>query len=114
MRNLILIFLILLLVSCGGGNNNSSNTNPLLLKLYWEPAGSEDIVSGYKLYVGYESRKYETIIDVGNVTEKLLELDDNETYYIACTAYYINIMENNQVEESDYSDEIIYSTKKGN
>ncbi len=110
MRIFILIFFILFLVSCGGSSWNNSNENPLLIKLYWDPPAQEGI-SGYKLHIGYESKKYETVIDVGNVTEKLLELEDNETYYIACTSYFINIIDN-VTEESDYSEEIIYSTKK--
>ena len=113
MRIFILIFFVLFLVSCGGNSDsggNNNNENPLLIRLYWDPPAQEGI-SGYKLYIGYETRKYETIIDVGNVTEKLLELDDNETYYIACTSYFINIPDN-ITEESDYSNEIEYSTKK--
>mgnify|MGYP000922626370 FL=1 len=110
MRIFILIFFVFFLISCGGGGGggNTNNENPLLIKLYWDPPAPEGI-SGYKLYIGYETKKYETIIDVGNVTEKLLELDDNETYYIACTSYFINIPDN-ITEESDYSNEIEYST----
>ena len=114
MRIFILIFFVLFLISCGGGGgggNSNNNENPLLIKLYWDPPAPEGI-SGYKLYIGYETRKYETIIDVGNETEKLLELEDNETYYIACTSYFINILDNNATEESDYSEEVVYTTKK--
>ncbi len=113
MRIFILIFFVLFLISCGGGGGggNTNNENPLLIKLYWDPP-APDGISGYKLYIGYETRKYETIIDVGNETEKLLELDDNETYYIACTSYFTNILDNNTIEESDYSEEVEYSTKK--
>lgn len=111
MRIFILIFFVLFLISCGGGGGGNNNENPLLIKLYWDAPASEGI-SGYKLYIGYETRKYETIIDVGNVTEKLLELEDNETYYIACTSYFINILDNNTTEESDYSEEVVYTTKK--
>ena len=74
------------------------------LHLAWN-ANTEIDLSGYKIYCGKEPGNYEYYVDVGNVTEYPLddlELQEEEIYYIAITAYDIN------GNESDFSRELDY------
>ena len=70
------------------------------ITLEWDASSGTD-VAGYKIYYGTVSRNYDTVLDVGDYTSvSIADLEDNETYYFAVTAY------NADGEESDYSDEV--------
>jgi len=72
------------------------------VKLAWDPSTEEDL-AGYKIYYGYDSRNYNTSIDVGKTTTfQVTGLEYDQTYYFAVTAY------NTSGLESDYSNEISY------
>jgi hypothetical protein len=72
------------------------------LTLEWDAASDSDI-AGYKIYYGTSSRSYDTIMDVGNYTTATIgNLDGNQDYYFAVTAY------DAAGNESGYSDEVFY------
>ena len=71
-----------------------------VVKLAWDPNTEEDL-AGYKIYYGYASGDYDTSIDAGNTTTfQITDLEYDQTYYFASTAYDTSGL------ESDYSDEI--------
>ncbi len=73
------------------------------ITLAWD-ANTEPDLAGYKIYWGSSTRNYNVTKDVGNVTQITFnEFVCGSTYYFAATAYDFN---NN---ESDYSDELIYT-----
>jgi len=75
--------------------------------LIWDRNNEGDL-AGYNIYCGTATRNYESIIDVGNVTEyKLRDLNEGVTYYIALTAYDIT------GNESEFSAEIEYFVDDG-
>jgi hypothetical protein len=77
----------------------SSLLNATLL-LEWD-ANSEPNISGYNIYYGKSTRDYDVTLDVGNWTSvTIADLEDNETYYFAVTAY------NTIGDESGYSSEV--------
>ena len=83
------IFFFILLVSCAHAE-----------RLVWD-ANAEPEVIGYKVHRGLSSGQYNTVVDVGNVTEyQLVGLDPTKTYYFAVTAY-------SATQESGYSNEAI-------
>jgi hypothetical protein len=55
------------------------------VKLAWNP-NSESDLGGYKLYQGNKSGEYDTVTDVGDVTEYTVEVADG-TWYFAVSAY---------------------------
>ena len=60
--------------------------------------------TGYKLHYGIESNSYENSIDVeDNLQRTVSDLDDNELYYFAVSAY-------NENGDSGFSEEISYNT----
>jgi len=60
-------------------------------------------VSGYNLYYGTTSGDYDYSVNVGNSTSCTISgLQEGVTYYFAATAY-------NDIDESDYSDEIAHT-----
>lgn len=68
--------------------------------LEWD-ANSEPNLSGYNIYYGKSTRDYDMTSDVGNWTSvTIADLEDNETYYFAVTAY------NTDGDESGYSSEV--------
>jgi hypothetical protein len=70
------------------------------ITLEWDASSGPDI-AGYKIYYGTSSRNYDTVIDIGNYTSvSIADLEDNETYYFAVTAY------NADGDESVYSSEV--------
>lgn len=79
-------------------------TNPIARVLVtWDPNPEPDI-GGYKIYHGTNSRVYDVVIDVGNVTNTIVtNLTRGATYYFAATAY------NTIPLESDFSNEAIVS-----
>lgn len=70
------------------------------IQVTWN-ANTEEDLAGYRLYVGKASRQYGEPIDVGNVTEHVMEItpEYGATYYFALTAY------DTSGNESGYSDE---------
>lgn len=68
--------------------------------LMWSPNKESDLM-GYKIYYGTASRKYDTVIDVGNITEyKVENLEVGKRYYFAATAY------DTAGNESQFSEEV--------
>jgi hypothetical protein len=72
-----------------------------LVDLAWDPNTEEDL-AGYKIYYGYASGDYDTSIDVvgKTTTFQITDLEYDQTYYFAATAYDTSNL------ESDYSNEI--------
>jgi hypothetical protein len=57
------------------------------LTLAWDP-NTEDDLAGYKVYYGVQSRDYDFVIDVGDVTQyTVTDLEPETQYYFAITAY---------------------------
>jgi hypothetical protein len=99
-RTLPLIALLL------GALTSTLNAQTLLdVSLAWDPNPETDI-AGYRLYYGTEPRVYSAPVDViGQVTTGVVPgLLPGVTYFFAATAY------NTAGLESDYSDEISYTT----
>ncbi len=68
--------------------------------LAWNANGEQDL-AGYIIYQGTSSKDYDASMDVGNWTSATISnLEDNETYYFAVTAY------DTDGNESGYSDEV--------
>ena len=68
--------------------------------LEWD-AVIHPLLEGYRVYYGTSSEDYDVTLDVGNWTScTIADLEDDETYYFAVTAYSI------EDEESDYSNEV--------
>ena len=73
------------------------------ITLAWDQNPESDI-AGYKVYYGFESGAYSNVIDVGNYTSCTISgLEEEETYFIAATAY------DTSGNESAYSGEISYT-----
>ena len=73
--------------------------------LAWDPNAPNENVTGYKLYIGTESKLYTTVIDVSDKTLKsVTKLKKGHIYFFAATAY------DNQGEESDFSEELVVNT----
>ena len=71
--------------------------------LEWD-ANFEPTISGYNVYYGKSSRDYDVTLDVGNwTTVTIADLEDDESYYFAVTAY------NTDGFESGYSSEVCIS-----
>lgn len=72
--------------------------------LTWDPSPDPN-VTGYRLYYGIAARNYTNIIDNGSMTAiTVSNMNPCTTFYFAATAYDGIGM------ESDYSDEISYTT----
>jgi len=72
------------------------------VNLIWDPSPSAE-ATGYKVYSGSVSGTYSQNVDVGNWTNCVISgLEPGKTYYFSATAY-------SSTEESDYSNEVIYS-----
>ena len=68
--------------------------------LEWN-ANMEQDLAGYIIHQGTSSRNYDVSMDIGNWTSATIEnLEDNETYYFAVTAY------DTDGNESVYSSEV--------
>lgn len=66
----------------------------------WD-ANTEPDLAGYKIYYGTQSRTYDTIINIGADTIKLLNgFEVDKEYFFAVTAY------DSAGNESEYSDEV--------
>jgi fibronectin type 3 domain-containing protein len=72
--------------------------------LEWE-AVIHPLLEGYRVYYGTSSGDYDVSLDIGNWTScTIADLEDDGTYYFAVTAY------STEGEESDFSNEVIWST----
>lgn len=70
------------------------------IQIFWDPNQEIDL-KGYKIHSGTQSRNYNTVIDVGNVTQhSVASLSTGVKYYFAVTAY------DSVGNESDYSMEV--------
>ena len=77
---------------------------PAQTTLVWDPVIHPD-VAGYMIYYGTSSGDYDVSLDVGNWTSvTIADLEEGETYYFAATAY------STEGEESEYSNEVSYSS----
>jgi hypothetical protein len=96
-RPLVFIFFLIVCVV------QSLSVNAATVTLSWNP-NNEEILAGYRVHYGTQSRDYQSIDDVGNLTQYVInDLNEGETYYFAATAYdfYGN--------ESEYSQEVNYT-----
>ncbi len=72
--------------------------------LEWD-AVIHPLLEGYVVHYGTYSGDYDASLDVGNWTScTIADLDENETYYFAVTAY------STEGEESDFSNEVSNSS----
>jgi hypothetical protein len=72
--------------------------------LEWD-AVIHPLLEGYVVYYGTYSGDYDVSLDVGNYTScTISDLDENEIYYFAVTAY------STEGEESDFSNEVSNSS----
>jgi hypothetical protein len=86
--------------------SSSVGTN-LSVRLAWD-ASPDVTVTGYRLYMGMQSRNYTNSATVGNtLTATIANLLPSRTYYFGAVAYDANGM------ESDFSNEAIYTTPSG-
>ncbi len=70
------------------------------IRLAWDGNAESDL-AGYKIYYGWNSGQYGTVVDVGSRTSYAITgLDDTKDYYIATTAY------NTTGTESVFSNEV--------
>jgi hypothetical protein len=80
----------------------SSIASAAPVTLAWD-AVSDPGLAGYKIHYGYASGQYSFSVDVGNTTTaSLSDLDQNQVYYVAATAYDAS------GNESDFSNEVMY------
>jgi hypothetical protein len=70
------------------------------LTLAWDP-NTEDDLAGYNVYYGIQSGNYDSVTDVGNVSQYTVsDLEPETQYYFAVTAY------DTSGNESDLSEEV--------
>ncbi|MBI5585758.1 MAG: fibronectin type III domain-containing protein [Deltaproteobacteria bacterium] len=90
------ILLVLICLSLGV----PASAQAFRLTLAWDPNTETDL-TGYKIYIGNEPKKYSWAIDVGNRTTGTVDnLVEGTAYYFALTAY------NSKGLESGFSNEI--------
>ncbi|HTD68060.1 MAG TPA: hypothetical protein VK846_16165 [Candidatus Limnocylindria bacterium] len=74
--------------------------------LEWD-ANPESSIAGYRVYIGLQSRQYDTNHEVGLATQMPLPpLEPCRTYYFAVTAY------DGDGIESEFSEEVTYTTSE--
>ncbi|MEJ2236181.1 MAG: fibronectin type III domain-containing protein [Syntrophobacterales bacterium] len=74
------------------------------ITLEWD-AVIHPLLEGYVVHYGTYSRDYDVSLDVGNWTScTIADLEEDETYYFAVTAY------STEGEESDFSNEVSHSS----
>ena len=89
----LFVLLIPLLVASSGSASE--------IPLTWDP--SADVVAGYKVYYGTNSRSLKYSVDVGDETETVLDLTlPRKKHYFAVTAY------DDEGNESDFSNRITW------
>ena len=93
-----LIFLVALVLAAISGADSASVT------LYWEANKEPPIVTGYRIYIGLQSRVYDWHYEAGLATTYQVDgLTFGTKYFFAATAF-------NQVGESGYSNELEYTS----
>jgi len=71
------------------------------ISLAWNPS-ADPYVAGYKIYYGVASHVYTSLVDVGNVTNAIVNgLSQNMTYYFAATSYDVNGVESSFSNETN-------------
>ena len=74
----------------------------------WD-ANTEPDLAGYILFYGTSSGSYANSVDAGNATEyTITDLAEGTTYYFAAKAY------NTSDNQSDYSQELVYTVPSAN
>jgi len=75
------------------------------VEVSWDASISPN-VSGYKIFYGINSKEYTTVLDVGNVTNYII----NDTNFISKTPYYFSVKTYDSIgDESDFSDEYTWT-----
>ena len=83
------------------------NSHAAQVTLEWD-AVNHPLLGGYMVYYGTYSGDYDDSVDVGNWTSvTFAELEEDETYYFAVTAYSV------YEEESEYSNEVCLNCATG-
>ena len=111
MKKILFVILSTLLVCCPALAQNTRDLKP---SFAWT-ANTETNLAGYKIYVGEGTRDYQNCaIDIPNKDAVSYDFTDedvsncnmieNFTYYFAATAYDTDGF------ESDYSDEVVWTT----
>jgi hypothetical protein len=92
-----LSFSLLLMLTCPSGKAMASD-----ITLAWDH-NSEPDLAGYKLYLGFSSRNYTQVFDLGMTDQYTLRnLIDGTVYFFTLTAY------NQKGFESSFSNEVWY------
>lgn len=77
----------------------SGSTAFAMLAIRWQ-ASSESNVAGYRIYIGFESGRYEQVLDLGNSNLYLIQdLMVDTTCYFSVTAYNTAGLESRKSEE---------------
>ncbi len=113
---IILVLSLSVLLSCSDGGKSPNptevvQTDKSTITLYWrytlpEYDANGDlpfVVSGFRIYYGFESRQYTEMIDIGSANARqttIYDLDTGKQYYFAATVYIERGI------ESRYSDEL--------
>lgn len=79
-----------------------TNYVPCEISLWWD-ADPTTNVAGYNIWVGASTTNYGTHIDVGNVTNTIIAVAPNATYFVAATAY------DSQGINSPFSNELMFT-----
>jgi fibronectin type 3 domain-containing protein len=73
------------------------------ITLAWDPVSDADL-AGYRLYVGTQSGRYETTIDIGAAASYRYQgLRADTAYYFAVSAYDRNGIESSRSNEVTYT-----------
>jgi hypothetical protein len=98
MKRKILLFLLLSFILALFLVPDASNAAQV--SLAWDENDEPDL-AGYKLYVGFESRNYTTVVVLGLTTSHTRIVSDGVVTFFTVTAY------NTQGYESAYSNEVL-------
>ncbi len=104
MRNLLALVTLsaLLFASTAGAQTIGQTSGPVSVTLAWDPSPDPDVVN-YNIYYGTNSRAYQVLVHVGNLTNATVSgLARGVTYYFTATAL------DSAGLESDYSNEVSY------
>jgi hypothetical protein len=116
MRRLLLAIVVAFLVGCGGSGGGDDPEPPkppppppppteLRVCLQWDAVTHPDLV-GYKIYYGKVSNQYDFNVEVAEPhTEVCIE---DESYFVEGGEYYFVATAVSDVEESDYSNEVVW------
>lgn len=88
-----------------------ATANAYDIRFAWTAGGTSH--DGFRIHYGPSTGEYETIVDVGNVTEYTVLNMPTGIHYVACTAYK-GSPESSYFLESGYSNELIVDLTKPN